>query len=1408
MSANRRSGSSFSTEDEKEEPLLPPNLIWKLAFLVHHRDIEFSTCRVTRRFRISIHFPTKGKIEAYHVNFRDFQAKFHDQMCKLPNPYEYLDHIGSYFVQDKCLYLEVHFTSEEQIKRCLDGIDGAGMAEKVNDSLRFLMGARQTIVFQLKLVVCSSIDQKFRFVTHENTGYAYNLVYTPNPTFTTVYIRCQAAYKQIRSSYNELLKFFPDFFGGTTDENLQIAGGMMEQAIVGEPGFGDKLDVSSDVSDRELSEIAEKVSPKRWQALGMHMDLEFSQLERIEIDNKGNILNAIVKMLIEAKKKYKPTNFRKALSIALYQSHQVDLALRVNPFLKVDSIPMKVPDIEDDSSKLCFVHGELRFYDKGLADKYLGQMFWSKMKDIVAPVIGEKLAPYSLQVGLAEVGSLIVKVSIASFNGCLRLAIDISSGAFVADIETILKDNGYKESLQVELKLNGAVVDPQNCYSLYIEALHISMAGAYQTLVEGRGINDHPGKGRVKKFKKVLSHARSHGQPSSIVEAIKANDCNAIKSLLSQGADPNEFINGHTPLHTSAIFGKDGIVEVLVRNGANIDIKTTTEEEYTPLHLAAHSGHLPVVKVLVDLGANVDSRSHCGKTPLRLAAAEGYADIAEYLLSKDADPNTQDLIAATPLHAAAGLNRKSVVEVLINSGADFTIPDNRMSTPVHEALKTRDVDLLKLVLLKNPQLIDEFTVKDIEPPLTVACKIQSMEIVKFLLAEAHANPNVENKDHLTPLALASVLENVKLIELLVNHGAAPSKISQHFGSVLHLSAKEGKVRATEKLIELGVPSDLLDDDGYSPLRDAVIKQQHGTVGILLKAGASIRVGTPPGKLPLLHIAARNNDVDTLEILLSHNCDIYETPVDGSTALHHATSCGKSEAIHFLCSQTALLNVRSVAGITPLYTAVRQKNVDSAMEILVYNPDVNICSHNGHSPLLICIDFNAPHELVEQLIFHKAKIHYSYDIDPLGRAINLRSPIQLACAKGQVENVKVFLEANQSLLPEAPSSLHHLLLFSTIESGSSETLHVLLDHGVNPNALTNNESLSAIVKACFHGSSEMLKMLIDYEGDAEMPTGEMGITPLIVACEHDKIELVEILATRVDVNQQMKSNGYTALHKIASGGNPGIALLLLNNRALVDKVSQSGLTPLHVAASAGNMEVIDILLRYKANLNAQDEAGSTPLMRAVQDRRSEAAKKLIDAGASSEIQAIGGMHVLHFAAFFDDVKTMEILTQTCVSLNIQDESGMSPLHIATIRGHTAAVEALLSYGATVDIHNRNGFSPLHLAVAKDNVEIAELLIDKGASIELEVDGNVPADFSKSQEMNQLLRIGGVGSKNIEVTKETPAEITGDTNEVKGLQKTEYTDEERPPVAHDTQTQISIKREMDDIMQHYEVFFSET
>ncbi|MDP6527160.1 MAG: ankyrin repeat domain-containing protein, partial [Kiritimatiellia bacterium] len=77
----------------------------------------------------------------------------------------------------------------------------------------------------------------------------------------------------------------------------------------------------------------------------------------------------------------------------------------------------------------------------------------------------------------------------------------------------------------------------------------------------------------------------------------------AVKQAIATGADVNakdkDMYRGATPLHPAAALGHKEISELLIANGANVNVKN--EAGYTPLHLAASSGQKTTIGLLISL---------------------------------------------------------------------------------------------------------------------------------------------------------------------------------------------------------------------------------------------------------------------------------------------------------------------------------------------------------------------------------------------------------------------------------------------------------------------------------------------------------------------------------------------------------------------------------------------------------------------------------------------------------------------------------------------------------------------------------------------------------------------------------------------------------------------------------------
>jgi ankyrin repeat protein len=96
-------------------------------------------------------------------------------------------------------------------------------------------------------------------------------------------------------------------------------------------------------------------------------------------------------------------------------------------------------------------------------------------------------------------------------------------------------------------------------------------------------------------------------------------------------------VDGFTPLHLSAYFGRIKVAELLLGQGADPDAVSRNAMSLRPLHSAAASRSLEIMKLVLDRGASVNSRQHGGWTPLHSAASHGDLAAIELLLARGAD---------------------------------------------------------------------------------------------------------------------------------------------------------------------------------------------------------------------------------------------------------------------------------------------------------------------------------------------------------------------------------------------------------------------------------------------------------------------------------------------------------------------------------------------------------------------------------------------------------------------------------------------------------------------------------------------------------------------------------------------------------------------------------------------------
>lgn len=136
---------------------------------------------------------------------------------------------------------------------------------------------------------------------------------------------------------------------------------------------------------------------------------------------------------------------------------------------------------------------------------------------------------------------------------------------------------------------------------------------------------------------------------------------------------------------------------------------------------------------------------------------------------------------------------------------------------LHELACIGDVDGIKKILSKNPQLIDSFSA-DGFTPLGLAAYFGHVELVRFLLIQ-NANPNVpsNNSFRVTPLHSACASSNLEIAKLLIEYHADVNTKQQKGVTPLHSAAHNGNKDLVRLLVRTGADLHVKMENGKSPL---------------------------------------------------------------------------------------------------------------------------------------------------------------------------------------------------------------------------------------------------------------------------------------------------------------------------------------------------------------------------------------------------------------------------------------------------------------------------------------------------------------------------------------------------------------------------------------------------------------
>mmetsp|Transcript_20321 Transcript_20321/g.44339 ORF Transcript_20321/g.44339 Transcript_20321/m.44339 type:complete len:511 (+) Transcript_20321:54-1586(+) len=152
----------------------------------------------------------------------------------------------------------------------------------------------------------------------------------------------------------------------------------------------------------------------------------------------------------------------------------------------------------------------------------------------------------------------------------------------------------------------------------------------------------------------------------------------AVTFLLERQAKINvQTVDGWTAL-CYAIHGQRlDVVEMLLKNKADVNVCAEADDRRTPLMLAALGPRPQFCSTLLAAKARVDARDKEGQKAIHYAAKQGNAAALLALLDAGAKTEDRSLEGLTPLLLAAASGRTESVKVLIARGADVQAQDRQ-----------------------------------------------------------------------------------------------------------------------------------------------------------------------------------------------------------------------------------------------------------------------------------------------------------------------------------------------------------------------------------------------------------------------------------------------------------------------------------------------------------------------------------------------------------------------------------------------------------------------------------------------------------------------------------------------------------------------------------------------------------
>lgn len=686
--------------------------------------------------------------------------------------------------------------------------------------------------------------------------------------------------------------------------------------------------------------------------------------------------------------------------------------------------------------------------------------------------------------------------------------------------------------------------------------------------------------------------------------------------------------NGVTPLMIAAAMGKVDIVKQLINIGVNLTQRNSNKN--TVLHISTINGHFEVLKVLL---------FHICETNI---LSQSYHDVNN---SKDLIDfiSSVNIYKQTPLICAANNKHMKCIDILIAAGSLIPISFSFGDIIECDSFVSKYIDLVYLEDSKKVSISNDINISSVEEITNIikssdtdrlfyACKYGMTKMVEFYLSSPSIRKNIneianngiisnnKGKITVTSLFVASFLNKLEIVKILLEHGANPNIPTKNKNNFpLLISSDKGNIKIIDFLIKAGADVNQINNDNISSVMAASYHGNIEIVKLLIENGANVRLVEKNLASPL-HLSFGNNcNIDIIKLLLDAGADINAKNSSLNTPLFLASIKGLTKIVQLFLDyvpperfKTELnvldINAENIKGYTALILAASNNNLDIVN--LLLEKQANLFSNNKMSALYAASK-NGHIEIVKKLISIGDNINYPIENDNYA--------IHGAVLSGNLEIVKL-LHINGALMDiENIDGVTPLLLAS--EKGQIDIVEYLLDNcNVDQNKVNKN-NISSLFFSVQNNHYKIVEKLITRGGNINYKS-QHSYTLLMLATETGSYEITKLLIeSGINLDDVTKNEKKSAIYIASFFGHENIVELLINSKVKINIINKYNRTPLWCASEKGYVKIVQLLIDAGADINISDVDNITPHQIAVKMNHIEICEVLMNVKTKSSVCAI-------------------------------------------------------------------------------------------------------------------------------------------------------------------------------------------